>query len=333
MLISRKEFLMTTAAALLAKRLPGDKKVMTINGPISIGQLGRTLVHEHFLVDFIGADKISYDRWDRSVVLKKVLPFVLQAKQHAVKTMFDCTPAFLGRDVTLLKLICEETGMQVVTNTGYYGAVDNKFLPAHAFSETGAQISQRWTREFEEGIEGTGVRPGFIKIGVNPGRLSGLHKKLVEAAALTHKATGLTICSHTGKAPAAFEQMQLLEKLGVKSNAFVWVHAQDETDKNFYYKAIAQGSWVSLDGIGWGKPDRYVDLLADLKSKKLLHRVLISHDAGWYKPGETGGGDFNAYTPIFEQVLPKLQARGFSAADIDQLLIKNPASAFALETL
>ncbi|MEI9912008.1 MAG: hypothetical protein WDO71_21605 [Bacteroidota bacterium] len=34
----------------------------------------------HFLVDFIGADKINNSRWNRNEVVKKVLPYLLEVK-------------------------------------------------------------------------------------------------------------------------------------------------------------------------------------------------------------------------------------------------------------
>ena len=62
-----------------------------------------------------------------------------------------------------------------------------------------------------------------MKIGVNGASLTDLEQKLIKAAALTHLETGLTICTHTGPAIAAFEQIDLLKKNGVAPNAFVWV--------------------------------------------------------------------------------------------------------------
>jgi len=41
-----------------------EGKVVTVNGPIAPSELGFTLPHEHVLVDFIGADKVSPDRYD-----------------------------------------------------------------------------------------------------------------------------------------------------------------------------------------------------------------------------------------------------------------------------
>src|SRR5690606_7488415 len=118
------------------------------------------------------------------------------------------------------KKISDATQIQLITNTGYYGASDNKYLPAHAYSETAEELAERWIGEWEKGIDGTGIRPGFIKIGVNSSSLSPLHSKLVTAAAQTHLQTGLVIASHTGPALPAFEQIQLVEELGVAAEAF-----------------------------------------------------------------------------------------------------------------
>ena len=330
MALSRRQFLLAGLGigSYSFQRKPG--KIITVLGEISAGELGQTLIHEHILVDFIGADKISYDRWDRGQVEQKVLPYLTEAKQAGVNSLFDCTPAFLGRDVLLLKRLSEKTGLHIITNTGYYGAINNKYLPAWAKEETDKQLAHRWIREFEEGIENSGVRPGFIKISVDPGRLSDLHQKLVRAAAITHLETGLTICSHTGKSPAAFEQLDILKAMGVKADAFVWVHAQAETDKTLHLRAAGRGAWVSLDGIGWGDYENYADSMVRLKEQGLLHRVLISHDAGWYKPGEPDGGKFTGFTNIFRELMPLLDKRGFTKVEYEQLLIKNPVSAFAI---
>ncbi len=331
MLLSRREFLLLSGGGLLG--LTGKKAgsfIMSVDGPLKKDQLGKTLIHEHFLVDFIGADKINNSRWNRNEVVKKVLPYLLEVKQYGVITIFDCTPAFLGRDVTLLKMLADQSGLQIITNTGYYGAVENKYLPQHAYTETAQQLGERWTREFEKGIDGSDVKPGFIKISVNPGPLSALHQKLVKAAAITHLATGLTICSHTGPALPAMEEINLLKENGVDPSAFVWVHAQAEKDIRFHKKAAAMKSWISLDGIGWGDYEQYAHSLVQLKEAGMLDRVLISHDAGWYKP-EDPAAVFTGYTNIFTQLIPILLQKGFSEKDLEQLLEANPWEAFSIK--
>lgn len=305
--------------------------IMTVNGPISYQEMGSSLIHEHLLVDFIGANQIDSTSWNRIEVTKVVLPYLKQAKALGTNTLVECTPAYLGRDVRLLQELSRQSGMHVVTNTGYYGAVDNKFLPEHAFTETAEELASRWIKEWENGIDGTSVKPGFVKIGVNPGSLSAIHRKLVKAAAVTHLKTGLTIASHTGPSLPAFEQLELLENEGVAPEAFIWVHAQAEKDKNKHVAAAKRGAWVSLDGIADQNLEEYLGFLLHLKSHQLLHRVLVSHDAGWYSPREEKGGDFRPFTAIGEKFIPLLKANGFTQEECHQLLVENPARAFAIQ--
>jgi phosphotriesterase-related protein len=328
--LSRRKFIKAGIAFLFMFKTGPSLFVITVNGRIPATAMGTTLIHEHFLVDFIGADKIDDTRWNRDEVVKKVLPYLLEAKNYGVKTILDCTPAFLGRDIMLQKRLAKESGLQILTTTGYYGAVQNKYLPQWAFTETHEQLAKRWINEFENGIENTTVRPGFIKIGVDAGHLSELHRKIVKAAALTHLQTGLTICSHTGIAIPAFEEIELLQKMKVHPAAFVWTHAQAEPDKTLHVKAAKAGAWISLDGIGWGDFEKYADSIDKLRSAGLLNKVLISHDAGWYKPGETDGGNFTGYTNIFTELIPLLKKRGLTDNAIQQMLVKNPVQAFAI---
>jgi phosphotriesterase-related protein len=53
---------------------------MTVTGPVDASDLGTTLTHEHVLVDFIGAERINHDRWDRNDVLSVVLPYIEELK-------------------------------------------------------------------------------------------------------------------------------------------------------------------------------------------------------------------------------------------------------------
>lgn len=305
--------------------------IMTVSGPVSSEEIGITLTHEHILVDFIGADKISESRWDKNEVVRIALPYLLQIKKAGCNTFIECTPDFLGRDPVVLKSLADSLGMHFITNTGYYGVRNNIFLPAFAHSETADQLAQRWIGEFEKGIYDTGIRPGFIKIGVDNGSLSDIHKKLVVAAARAHLKTGLSIASHTGPALPAFEQVDILEKEGVSPRAFIWVHAQSEKDLNNHLIAARKGVWISLDGLSDRNIEIYVKMISNLKDHNLLNKILLSHDAGWYRPGEENGGNFRGFTDLFEKLIPRLKEEQFSDAEIRQLIAVNPSKAFELK--
>ena len=307
-----------------------ERMIMTVNGPIASKEMGTTLIHEHILVDFIGADSITDERWTRSEVAETALPYLIQIKELGCKTFLECTPAYLGRDPLLLKSISSSTGLNILTNTGFYGAGNNKYIPGFAYEETADQIASRWILEWENGIENTGIKPGFIKIGVESGNLSALHKKLVIAAALTHLKTGLTIASHTGPGSPALEQIKILKNEGVEPNAFIWVHAQVEKDTRLHIKAAKTGAWISFDGLDDNNTEDYLRMIKNMKENQMLDRVLLSHDAGWYHPGEVNGGTYRGYTPLFLKLVPLLKKEKFSDKEIDQLLVSNPAEAFTI---
>ena len=285
--MDRRTFLVSSIGGLLVARQGFEKSIMTVNGPISPQQMGTTLIHEHFLVDFIGADKTGTSRWNREAVVKKVLPYLLEAKKAGVKTVFDCTPAFLGRDVILLQQLAAQSGLQLITNTGYYGAVANKYLPAWAFTETASQLAQRWISEAKNGIDDTGVRSGFIKISVDANEpLSEVHQKLVLAAAMTHLQTGLTICSHTGPAVAAFQELDILQKAGVQPSAFVWVHAQAKNRQSGASRS--HGGLGKLRWYGLGRTGRLCCFTFDFeKGRTVAPRVDLAR-CGLVQTGRTG---------------------------------------------
>ncbi len=300
----------------------------TVTGTIPLDSMGITLVHEHMLVDFIGADSVSPDRYDQDEVIAKVLPYLMEVKKYGVKTIFDCTPSYLAKDPVLLKKLSDLSGVQLVTNTGFYGAVGGKYLPDFVFQESAEELAERWIDEYEHGIAETGIRPGFIKISVNEeSPLREIDAKLVKAAGLTHQKTGLTIASHTGTWATAKQEVAILQKMDVDPSAFVWVHAQAEGDFQNYLEAAKLGVWISLDGIGWSV-DEYVDRLLFAKEQGVLGNILISHDAGWYDPANPDGGEFVPFTNIFEKLMPVLNEKGFEQSDWDLLLKESPKRAF-----
>ena len=287
------------------------------------------LSHEHVLVDFIGADSIQFHTWDHDAVIAEVMPFLEEIKAYEVDYFVDATPAYLGRDVLLLEKIAKKTRIKIVTNTGLYGAGKNKYLPNYVQKISAEDLAEKWISEFEKGIDGTSIRPGFIKIGVDTADpLDTLQQKLVKAAAITNLRTGLTIASHTGKAIGLWPQLEILGEMGVSPAQFIWVHAQAEEDNSNYLKAATMGCWISLDGLGWDV-ERHLEKLIYAKEHGILDRILLSHDAGWYDP-QKEQQKIAPYTNIFTKLLPELRAHGFTDKEIKLLLSVNPAKAFAI---
>lgn len=318
--------------------------IQTVTGLIPADSLGLALIHEHVFLDWSGADSIDPEDWDEQAAFTAILPRLQEMKKYGVRSFLECTPAYLGRNPSLLHRLSVESGLQILTNTGFYGARQNRYIPSFAYEAAAEELADIWVAEYREGIKdgdlSIRIRPGFIKIGVDAdSSLSDMHQKLARAAALTHLRTGLSIVSHTGIDTTAALQLSILQEAGVAPDAFVWTHAQNGTPEG-HARLAKRGAWVSLDGLGWVTPGdhqgdstalyQYVGFLKNLKTHGLLHRTLISHDAGWYTHGQLWGGDYKAHTPVFTLFKPLLIKEGFTEDDFRQLLVENPKEAYAI---
>ena len=317
----------TTVAARKGEAKPETLKgrVMTVLGPIPARAMGFTLPHEHVLCDFIGAENVSRDRYDADEAFRVMRPFLMEAKGRGVRSFVDCTPMFIGRDPQLLLRLSRETGLHLLTNTGLY---KEPFLPDYAFKESAEALADRWTREFTDGIEGTEIRPGFIKIAVNPGKLLEVQKKILRAAMITSRRTGLAIGCHTGHAEAAMESLDLLRKEKFPLRKYIVIHSDGIGEAQ---ERVAQaGAWVSLDAVGGLPIVEHVKMITALIGRGHVGRLLLSHDAGWYNVGDPKGGTPRPFTALSDSLLPALRSAGVTEGEIRRLTVTNPRQAFAL---
>lgn len=305
-----------------------DAAVQTVTGAIPVSELGVTLMHEHIVTDLRDPAARRPDDYNRDDAVRVALPHLEELRKAGCRTLVEITPIHIGRDPEALRILAKKTGMNIVCATGIYGAAKQRFIPDYALRESAEELAERYAREFRAGVGDTGVKPGIIKTGVNAATpLPEIERKLVRAAALAHKATGLTVASHTGPGAPALEELEILDSVGVAPKSFIWVHAQSEKDHEIHRRVAKEGAWVEFDGIGPKTIDWHLECVRVMAEAGLLHRTLVSQDAGWYRPGEPAGGDYRGYALLLAEFAPKLRASGFSEQDLDQLLVKNPAAA------
>ena len=164
-----------------------------------------------------------------------------------------------------------------------YGAAEDKYVPPHAYSDSAEQLASRWVWEWVDGIDETGVRPGFIKTAIDDGPLSAIDRKLIRAAALAHAGTGLTIQTHTGDNWAAVQEiLALLQDEGVHPSAWIWTHAHHVDDPSSLVQAADRGAWISFDGLNPDTAPRILANITAMKENGMLNQVLLSHDGDSY---------------------------------------------------
>jgi len=303
-------------------------KIQTTLGTIGAEELGLTLVHEHVMCDFIGASEVSKDRYDPDEVFRVMLPYLMEVRELGVRGFVDCTPMYLGRDVEALARLAKATGIHILTNTGLY---KEPFLPSYAWEYSVDRLAEMWMAEIKEGIEGTQIRAGFIKIAVNPGPLIPIQQKIVRTAARTSLATGATIACHTANGLAALEVLDILDEEGVSADNLVVVHSDAEQDQGHHFETARRGAWVEYDGLNEASAGRTIGLIRNMVEKGYEDRLLLSQDAGWYNVGQEKGGKIRGYTYLVKDFIPLMHKAGFNQELVHKVLVENPAHAFQLE--
>ncbi len=323
--MQRRTFLLSAVGA----AMPQMASVMTVRGPVTPAALGLMLPHEHLFSNF-GEEPAEPAVYDKNALLAAVLPYAGSVKKLGCATIADATTAYFGREPELLRNISTKTGIHVLTNTGYYAAASDRYVPKHAFAESADQLAARWLKEFRDGIGSTGIKPGFIKLGVDAGPLSEIDRKLVSAGARTHKQSGLTIAVHTGdNAIGAMEQLAILKAEDVSPEAWIWVHAHSCRDSDALKTAAAQGAWISLDGLGADTLDRHMECIRLMQNWGRLKQVLLSHDGNSFRAG--GKRPMKAYSALFTDFVPMLRKNGFTDARIREMTGDNPARAYTIK--
>lgn len=303
--------------------LAAEPEVSTVLGRLPVSQLGQVLVHEHILVDFGGAEVVGPDRYDANEVFEVMRPYLAAVKAAGIQTVVECTPQHLGRDPALLRRLSEATGVTLLTNTGLY---QGKYLPDWARTATVEQLAADWIDEALGGVDGTEIKPAFIKIAVDGPPISELQQRIVRAAARTSLATGLPIWMHCPQGRSAGQALDLLADEGCPASRLVVAHADAEPDRTWHWRVAERGAWLSYDGIREPRVDERVDLVTDAL-RRYPHQVLLSQDAGWYHVGEPRGGNVVELDWLPRVFLPKLREAGVSPELLRQVMVDNPARA------
>jgi len=306
--------------------------LQTVNGAIPAEQVGLTLPHEHLFTDLRGPSAPGYAQADPEGVARVLAPFLAAAHAAGVRALVECSTVGVGRNLGVLRHLAATTPIHLVAPAGLY----RDALIAPAWRDQGAeQLAEAWVCDLSEGIEGTGVRAGFLKLAVSDDGLTSLEVRNLRAAAQASRQTGAAVAVHTVGGALARRVMETLESAGLDLHRFIWVHANLEPNRALHLEAARRGAYVEFDGVGaaWQIQSALVDDAVALIEAGYAGHLLLSHDAGWYDPSQPGGrpeGGFRGFTALAEEFVPALRARGVTADLIRQLTVDNPVGAFAL---
>ena len=105
----------------------------------------------------------------------------------------------MGRRADLLRTVSETSGVHIVCVTGIY---TREFHPANVATASIDDLAAEMVRELDEGIAGSGIRAGAIKLASSVSPLAGDERKAFQAGGRAHFASGAAITTHTSPGPA-----------------------------------------------------------------------------------------------------------------------------------
>lgn len=314
-------------------------EVQTFRGPVSPGDLGTTLIHEHVFVGHPELDlNLPHPEWCEERAVEAAVAGLERLWDLGVRTVVDLTVLGLGRDVGRVARVAARTRVQLVASTGYYTA---DVLPAY-FSTHGPgrlvggpdPLVGLFLRDIESGIAGTGVRAGMLKVVTDQQGITPDVGRVMEAAATAHRRTGVPITTHThAPSQTGRDQLAFFRERGVAPDRLVIGHSGDSEDLAYLRELMDAGATIGMDRFGMEHvlPDesRIATVLA-LLAEGYAGRMVLSHDAAFFSR-VTPPSWRAQHTPnwhmenLHRRIIPALRDGGATDDQVEQLLVRNPA--------
>jgi phosphotriesterase-related protein len=308
--------------------------VETVLGPVRVGLLARTLMHEH-IFSFHSDMGGDYPWTDEEVYVAAAIDKLKRLKAVGFGTIVDATAIGLGRDVRRVARVAAAADFNIIASTGIYSSCCLPlYFSRHLPSEGERFIEDFFVREIDEGIGDTHIRAGIIKCMTDREGLTPDVELMLVASARAHLRTGVPITTHTDAfTEAGLLQQRVFRKAGVDLSNVIIGHCGDTTDLGYLERLIDAGSYIGMDRFGEyhiTNLERRVQTVATLCERGYAPRMVLSHDTNC-------GGDVNPqraldnwlFGHMHEVVIPALRDHGVSDADIDQMTVVNPCEIFA----
>lgn len=310
-------------------------RIMTVRGPVDADTLGFGLPHEHLRIDLISVFPASMLAFDFQLIDEELMASEARLFVEAVRAegwagspwIVDVTTdARMGRDPAYLRRVSETLDLPIVMGCGRYR--EPWYEPDFAERPTRA-LADLLTREIEQGVGDTGIRPGVIgELGADRDFVSPAEERTLRAAAMAHARTGLPITLHARFGKVGLAQLDILEDAGVRPARVIVGHTDTDPDMEYHEAIARRGAWVQYDCIR-GRvplvPERRIRYLLEARRRGFLDRVLLSHDICALSMLRAYGGTGFDYLP--RDFMGLLRERGFSPDELHALVVEQPRQA------
>ena len=308
--------------------------VPTARGDVDTSELGFTLMHEHLKVESpnIRANwPHLFPDYDRAAEIEYAVEVLGEAYEAGIHTLVELTTIDLGREIEFVQEVAERSQVHIIVATGIHS-----HPPLYLSRGDPDLIVPLYVHDVEEGIAGSGIRAGVIKVATDAA-VTEANAVQLRAAARAHRQTGVPLITHSSAVDqTGRDQQDLFEAEGVDLTRVLIGHVGDTTDLDYLTSLMERGSLIGLDRFGLARvslEDR-IATVAELCKRGFASQLALSHDASTYldvSPREARQGpvaeDWNFLT-VSRKVLPALTALGVSEEQQRTMMVENPRRFF-----
>jgi len=302
------------------------RRLYTTLGALGADQLGMILPHEHVFVDLRTPDQPGYAEASVEDVLALMVPQIEAIKALGVTALVECSTGGVGRRADFDLAVSRATNFPIVVPTGNYR---EPWIPAWVAEASEEALHDWMLAELQTGIEQTGFKAGWIKLSAGDDGITPLEERILRAATRAAIATDALIGSHTIRGRVVMDQLDIIQSEGGSADRFLSIHTQAEPDFGLHRAVVERGAWIEYDNVGSVPVEESAGLVIRALDAGLGHKLLISHDRGWFDPALPNGGVPKPYTVVNTELLPMLAKAGVSEETIIALTHKNPFAAFS----
>src|SRR5204862_36785 len=117
-------------------------------------------------------------------------------------------------------------------------------IPRAMWNRTPDEVAGLFVREIEQGIGGTGIKAGIIKVANDAEGVTNEGEIILRAAARAARQTGVRISTHSfAPGRVGEQQVAIFEDEGFDLNRVYIGHSNDSTDLDYLQGLLARGVW------------------------------------------------------------------------------------------
>jgi phosphotriesterase-related protein len=310
--------------------------IRTVLGDIDPGDLGVTYAHEHVVID--GGRPVlmepDFDLGDVDAMTTEIG----EATAKGLNAVVDAMPCDAGRSALKLAELSRRTGIHVIAPTGLHH--DRYYGPAHWSARLRVEeLATLFVLDITDGIdlndysgpvvERTAHRAGIIKVAGSEGGPSERDRRIFEAAALAHLATGVPILTHCEGGTGALEQLRVLTDNGVDPSRVAFSHVDKVVDRGYHRELLGSGAFGEYDqSFRWKEANGTLQLLEWAVEDGLAGQILLGMDAarrGYYHVYDGAPG----LAWLLDGFTALMAERGLGETVQHRWFVEAPARAFA----